>query len=414
MKRRGGSHRVARAATLSALAATTAACAWGSGTATGSAGPGRHAVRAPVLVLAVTASANEQLPMLPGRIRDRLQGLAERAHEPGAARVTVYVPGRPGVAVDLTPMRGNSVENNGPRREKAIAEALDRLSRTIATNPATVPGLDAIGLLDRAARDGGTAPLALLSSGVSTVPPLDLNRWGWPESTREVVDFLTARGQLPRYLRGRTVSFFFLGDVSAPQPELTTPTRALVARLYRDVCLAAGGVGCTVEPDAPSGRAGAATAPVPLVAVPGWEQPSPSVRSCRTVVRIPSAVLFDPDSAVLGPQADQALNPLVARLREAAGALRVELIRGHTSDAGPGDGVALSVARATAVARRLVVLGLPGTWIGRVDGVGEKEPVVPDRAVDGGPGPQAWLNRRVDITVIGRTCASGPAEGSTP
>lgn len=72
-------------------------------------------------------------------------------------------------------------------------------------------------------------------------------------------------------------------------------------------------------------------------------------------------------------------------------------ISGHAADVDAGDGISLSVRRARAVAERLRRLGVPAASIRDVVGLGETQPVAPDRKPDGSVSPSSALNRRVDI-----------------
>lgn len=83
---------------------------------------------------------------------------------------------------------------------------------------------------------------------------------------------------------------------------------------------------------------------------------------------VPSVLFFGPGSAVLGCGADIVLQPIV---RSARSQHLTVSITGYAADAGTaGSNLVLSDERATAVARKLVALGVPATQITQVAGVG--------------------------------------------
>lgn len=365
--------------------------------------PGR-----PVLSLAATSSGTEHRLRLPASLRSALVTAALASHVAGDAVVTLTVPGRPVTALDLTPMRGGTVENVGNRRERAAEANVERLDALLSGASASTAGLDALGVADAAARGNGGAPIAVLSSGVSTAPPLDLRQWGWPERPDSVVNFLREHDYLPQHLSGRDVHFFYLGDVAGSQPVLPSSARTVLETLYRAICTAAGATACVIWDDPPSAEPSVGRQPVPVVPVPEWAEPTrlpPTTAKCTTIYDVPTSLLFTPDSAVLAGEAMTALRPLALRIVNARGRLVIKLVRGHTSDAGPGNGEALSQQRARRTAAALRELGVPSKWILRVDGVGESQQVAPDHQADGSPDPRAGLNRRVEIVIADTTCA---------
>jgi outer membrane protein OmpA-like peptidoglycan-associated protein len=380
----------------------------------GAAGRKPPAPAEPILSIAVTGTSAEQLPRLPASVRAALLDAARASHQVGGALVTISIPGRPAVEIDLTPMRGQKVENSGNRRETATQAKLDDLERLVRNAVAARPGLNTLGLLDDAARGNGGAPVVVLSSGVSTDPPLDLRQWHWPDDARSVVSFLANHRYLPLYLAHREVRFYYLGDVAGTQPIPPSSARVLLDQLYIEACYRAGADLCVAEDDAPSGIAPAATEPVPIVDVPSWTPPPPPApTACEAVVNLPTSLLFPPDSSTLTAEADRVLRPLAQRMIGAHGHQIVSLIRGHTSDAGPGTGKSLSEQRARHVADELIALGVQPQWIVKVDGVGETEQLAPDWNPDGTPSPQSALNRRVEIKTRVVACATTQPDGSS-
>src|SRR5690606_8401867 len=91
-------------------------------------------------------------------------------------------------------------------------------------------------------------------------------------------------------------------------------------------------------------------------------------------VVVDSDVLFDVDSAMIGPGADEALDAVVAQLSLAADGELV--VVGHTDDQGEeAANQELSERRARAVADRLAEIADLGRFDVRVEGRGESEPL---------------------------------------
>lgn len=116
------------------------------------------------------------------------------------------------------------------------------------------------------------------------------------------------------------------------------------------------------------------------------------------VVDIPDTVLFDFDSADLKPGAADVLGEIaeVLVLLEDAPAQ----IRGHTDDVGEPDyNLDLSQRRADAVVAYLVDAGVDAGLL-TAEGVGEAEPVAPNRNPDGSDSPEGRAeNRRVEVVL---------------
>lgn len=360
--------------------------------------------RQPLLVVAVTATSAEPRPALPQSLHGWLLDAARRSKTPGNASVVLLVTGHAPVRFDLTPMRGHRVENVARRRETKAKHNVAMFARAVAAAQASNMGLDLFGLLDRAGREYPRARIVALSSGVSTVDPFDLRQLGWPDGDQWVVDDLKSRNALPQYLTRRHVTFFYLGDAAGPQLRLPVPARKALARLYVTICRAAGAL-CDANEDPPSELPPTATRAVPVVAVPTVGTPQPGRRQrCERVVTVPAVLLFEPNSAVLAPDADTVLQSFADRLGSSHGQTVISQIAGHTADFGPGDGRQLSQERAQAVADRLIQLGVAPAAIRSVVGRGATQPVVPNRNPDGSPNPLATRNRRVVITTSTLHC----------
>jgi photosystem I P700 chlorophyll a apoprotein A2 len=120
-----------------------------------------------------------------------------------------------------------------------------------------------------------------------------------------------------------------------------------------------------------------------------------------TIITLPERVLFDFDQTELKPEATAVLADIaevVDFYREAPVS-----ILGHTDDVGDeAYNDDLSHRRATAVADELV--DGQGVERSRLDvvGLGERQPVAPNRTPDGADDPQGrTLNRRVEVVIEG-------------
>lgn len=357
--------------------------------------------QAPRLIVVATAATSEPAPRLPTAVHALLVEMGRQAREVGGASVALVTAGRQPVVVDMTPLRGQQPERNGRLRDRKVAAAVVEFERLVIGQTAARDGLDLLGLLDSAARLAPGAPIVVLSSGVSTVAPLDLRRTGWPDTRVGVGTKLRQVGLLPRYLGGREITFYYLGDTAGKQPSLPGTARAALASAYLDICTAVK-ARCTVADDAPDPAANRGTRLVPVVPVPALQ--TVHLTACKDLVRLPNVLLFAPDSAVLTRDADAALRPVVDMLAASHGSLRIGEIAGHTADAGPGNGMALSRERARVVADALRRLGVPALLISSVTGYGDTRPVVADRARDGSLTAAAYRNRRVEITLLDSGC----------
>ncbi len=101
------------------------------------------------------------------------------------------------------------------------------------------------------------------------------------------------------------------------------------------------------------------------------------------MIRLPSVLLFDPDSATLDDSADAVLRPIAAEVVNSNGRIVITETAGHTADVAASDGLKLSQRRAQAVGHRRGRLGLPPASIHAVIGRGETLPVTANRALTG-------------------------------
>jgi OOP family OmpA-OmpF porin len=127
----------------------------------------------------------------------------------------------------------------------------------------------------------------------------------------------------------------------------------------------------------------------------------PTGRSCGSVIRLDTTILFDSDKSDLKPQA-VALLGRVARLLEALSYPHIQ-VNGHTDLVGTkAHGLILSRQRAAAVVAALTQAGTPKASMTAV-GYGESRPLHPEVRPDGTVDLEARrLNRRVEIVLLDR------------
>lgn len=345
------------------------------------------------ITIAATATSAEPRAALPDSLITKLTDMAKRSKRPGDATVRLMTATTDDIITkDLTPLRPNGqVQHAAADADRQITASVDELANTVADVRADQPGLDLLGLLDRASQLPGDLHVA--SSGISTVAPVDLRVIGWNAKTDNVIDSIERQGRLPS-LSGRHVTFHGLGIAAGSQPGLPPFARALVEQLWTGICQRAGAASCTVAHDMPSAAAPVATMPVPVVPVPD----AITEGGCPVWASLNDTTLhFAPDSPVLPANADDALRPIV----EAATRCDVSSIdvTGHIADTGTGDTRNnLSERRARAVADRLVALGLPSELLGIVSGRDAHEPIVPNFTNNQFDESKAQQNRRVELT----------------
>lgn len=349
----------------------------------------------PALVVAVSATSAEPMAsVIP--FMDLLLQRAADAREPASAMVDVIVSGRDDVLhVDLTPMRGDEVEAV-PEKARAKANNLvNELAGRVSSLTAGEPGLDALSLLDRAAR--GTAAgdaIVVETSGIQTVDPLDLRVMGWQFSIARVVDDLVAQKAVPD-LVGRDVTFAGLGFAMGTQPVLTPAARSQVEQLWLAICRAGGAQSCTLGPQSLDLTAPLATHRVPVVPIDAM------ITSCEArTLTVPAAAMFAGDSAVLMDGSRLALASIVDAVKQCPSGAAVSVV-GHAADPTPNvvDAQALSTARAHAVWAQLIELGAPPRAFVDVRGVGDTQPKVNNWVNGEFSEPLAALNRRVEVTI---------------
>lgn len=350
------------------------------------------------VTIVVTASAAEPAPSIEP-IADMLTDRALASSSVGGGAVDVVVSGLPDVkTVDLTPMRKMDVEAVPERARHLVATQLDVLSASLASLTPGAGELDLLTVYDRGLRhtaNGGT--VIVLSSGIQTQNPLNLNVLGWSFDPQTVVADLQAKNLIPD-ATGKHVQMYGIGVALGTQPPLARPERQQLQQLWRDICLAGGAASCEVVDIDTSMTMPVSTLPVSVVAVPALDTAQSSCTA--SALSIPAAVLFSADSPALRPGADDVLAGLATRLSTCPTGARIRII-GHTADVDPGrvDGQELSDQRALVCRDRLVAHGVPASLFAEVRGVADTQLRVAD-IVDGVFQENlAALNRRVDIYV---------------
>lgn len=344
--------------------------------------------------IVVTGTSAEVKPALPARLRQSLADVARRAKKPGQATVRVISSGTGPILVrDLAPLRKPGVVEHGPKADAMVEEKLDELAGQIAQVVAPAAGLDWLTLLGRAAEYGPT-DIHLISSTLSTVPPLDWRTLGWSVNVSNVTDSLERRGLIPR-LAEDTVTFYGAGLVGGTQPRLRPGGQRLVATLALSVCKRAGAEQCEVVTGAVSDLPPMGKRPVPLVPLPDEERENTTRGACPTWINLSDQKLhFAANSAVVPRSADAVLRAVVRKVHQCR--LKV-MLDGHVADDHQGNGRALSCRRAWAVAGRLITLGMPRSALGQVACYGNTRPLVvnwTDGRFDDG---KARINRRVEL-----------------
>lgn len=350
------------------------------------------------VTIVVTASAAEPAPSIEP-IAKALTDRALASSSAGGGAVDLVVAGRPNVeTVDLTPMRKMEVEVVPERARHLVAAHLDALSATLASITPGTGELDLLTVYDRGLRHtAADGTVIVLSSGIQTQAPLDLNALGWSFDPQAVVADLKAKNLIPD-ATGKHVKMYGIGVALGTQPPLARPQRQLLQQLWRDICTAGGAASCDVVDTDTSMTLPVSTLPVSVVAVPtlGTAQSACTASS----LSIPDAVLFVADQPILLPGADDVLARLAAQLSTCPTGARIRII-GHTADVVPDhvDGQELSDQRASVCRDRLIAHGVPASLFTEVRGVADTQPRVAD-IVDGVFDENlAALNRRVDVYV---------------
>jgi outer membrane protein OmpA-like peptidoglycan-associated protein len=301
---------------------------------------------ASTLVITATGTNAEPLPALPASVISEL----EQGGRTDQGCVLIVAPGGAATAVSLTPRRSTGDVEEGNGREILRRRVLAAVQDKIASLAATEPGLDVRGAIATATKLRHTpGKLIVITSGLSTVQPVDLRRLGWDVDGGTLGAFLHRQGWLD--LTGWQVRFVGLGGTAGSQPRVPDPVKRILATLWTGICTATGGVQCTVTEGPTTRQEPRSHNTVPIV------QP-PAQADFPAVVPMPTDESFALDSAALSASADARLQDVVAQV------LNDDLILSvvgyaDASTGTPEHNLALSTARALAVKARLIALGLP-------------------------------------------------------
>jgi outer membrane protein OmpA-like peptidoglycan-associated protein len=352
----------------------------------------------PALTIAVTGTSHEPAVDV-GTVTPQVQDHAINALYPGDGAVKIVVQGRPAVIVDLTPMRGDDVEADTGTAEALVAEKLGFLADAISQGAAT-DGNDTLGVLDQAIQVtpvGGT--IILLSSGISTVAPVDLNKAGsWTNGPDAFVGGINP-ADLPD-ATGRRIVFAGIGygDPGGAQPTAGPAPRNALRAIWQGICKAIGATSCTIV-DGPAGT-GPSTAAnkVPVVSFDQVE-----THCVGGTTTLSADIAFGPDSSKVKKAVDKILKPIAKALAACPDGVRVDAYGHAATVPGQGDGVKLSKRRARGTLDRLIALGAPESTIGKAVGYGSKS----HQPVNNMPGGKydeqlARLNRVVEIVITTR------------
>lgn len=351
----------------------------------------------PALTLAATATINEPGPSL-ATAADLVVEHAQGSVLPEDAMVTVVTPDQI-QTVDLTPMRGDEVENGARKREEQIHTAIGELDRVFAGASATTPGLDVLGVLDRAleaTEAGGT--VVLVTSGFSTVDPVDLNAAGdWMSRPEEFADTV-AEADLPD-ASDKSIVFAGLGQPasSSDQQNAGPAARKALETLYLTLCTRMNATNCTVLNGLLEDVPPNSTVPSPVVDLNQIDT------QCVGQIALPAAMAFDADTEKLRqgpdgrPAVDDQLTPIVRSLAQCPVGSVLDAV-GHSATVPhqTGPATTLELNRAKAILTRMAELGAPGSALGAATAGGQ--------LIDNMPGGQyneqlATRNRVVLLTI---------------
>jgi outer membrane protein OmpA-like peptidoglycan-associated protein len=303
----------------------------------------------------------------------------------------------PVLRTPLDPYPGVDSPTATDAREIALT-CIEMWTRGETTRP-RVPGsaiLEAIGAASRERPER----ILVVSDGLANGGALDLNVVGFDADPGAVAEQLDHAGLFEPNLDGMEILWTGLGESTTPLPQ---PVRTSLQATWDEILASAG---ATVTFDTRTGPlAGAAPAgPAAVLPEDGVHVPAvePVTLPCGTRITVPAALLFEPDSTVLRPDADPGVFADIAG-RLAAHPDWTATVTGHTADFGSVSGQReLSEQRASVVAAELVRLGATAEQI-KTRGAGATEPAPPS---SGPGGDSAARHRRVVIEVTRTGCAS--------
>jgi outer membrane protein OmpA-like peptidoglycan-associated protein len=315
-----------------------------------------------VIVVVASATANEPAPVLAGPDRAMLRNAGSTSN--GTAFIVDPNSGQ-ARDVSLTPRRADGEVDFGPDRNGKLTANVNRVQQLLNALAASKP-FDLLAMIIQAIRvTSRPGTLLVLSSGLSTAGGFDLRHVGWGASPQAAAAALSRRGLLPS-LRGWHVVFSGLANTAGRQPAPPLPQRTVLTRYWLALCRVAGAASCAIDTVTRPEPLPRSTTPVPVV-------PIPRVTSYRgphgQTTNVPADALFAFNSARLLPGVDAVLARLAARARTQH--LRVTIVGYASPDGGTATyNLALSAARAHAVERRLITLGVPARLIVKAVGLG--------------------------------------------
>jgi OmpA-OmpF porin, OOP family len=330
--------------------------------------------KAAPLALVIGARSNVPDPSLPALVSSLLEVMAGD----GQQISLIVIEGQPKITV--LPLFHTTDQN-------AVAQRNDLLSYlNYYINPilegkihAQVAQADVLSALDLAAAvTGPDGDIIVVDSGLQTVAPLEYQQQGLlmaPSS--DVVTFLREQDLLPD-LSGRHVLLSGFGYTAAPQPPLDKAQQDNVIDQWTAI-IKAGGACVTADPTPNTESEIAGLPPVSIVAPPA----TPVFTNCGTIELSDSGSIgFIVGTATLrdASTAGTVLRQLAVKLKQ--GTEHIMLIGSTSSEGGDTVNDALSLARAEAVEKILVSLGIAAS---RITSVGDGSHY-PGRVPDIGPG----------------------------
>lgn len=344
----------------------------------------------PALTIALTGTSAEPKAML-GPLETLATEHAAAALLPGDGKVTVVAPGTT-TTVDLTPMRGREVESVQAKAEKLIHESIANLEEALGQAHATDPGLDVIGALDSGlAQTSSGGRVVLITSGLSTIAPLDLNSAGdWiskPDAFVEAVN----RSDLPD-ATGKHIVFGGLGypNPASRQEQAGPAARTALTKIMLGLCAKMNAASCDTISGPISQDPSNASNTVDIVRL------NQITTHCVGQASIDTSIAFDPFSWILLPSVDSVLAPIAEGMKRCPAGATINAI-GHSAllPGTPADTV-LEKVRAQAVLNRLIALGAPTTTIGTATAGGQIVDNLPNEVFSEA---LASRNRTVQLTI---------------
>jgi OOP family OmpA-OmpF porin len=349
------------------------------------------------LAIVVGAHANAPAPILPTEVQQLIA-------QAGDARSAFSLVSNEGTARAVASGSFQTSAKNAQaqavelqKSENAVLQAAQSLRAKTAENNL----LASIALAARSVQDSaGAKTVVVIDSGLQTTAPLQFQNDGMLDAQPdEVADFVAASGDLPN-LTGYTVVLAGLGDVAAPQEELSLGQQQNLRDVWSAVLQRAGAtVQVLAAPQTASATSDLPTVTtVPITQPAAFTAPTIAPQQVVTIQLTQDAVAFIADQANYRDPAaaDQVLAPLAQQITTQH--LTVHLT-GSTASAGTPDGrTKLSRARAEAVKASLVAKGVDAAAV-TTDGVGSDWPgYVQDRDGAGNLIPAAAAqNRKVTV-----------------